>query len=131
MPTRPARLRKLLESPALAFLMEAHNALSARIAEEAGFNGIWASGLSMAAALGVRDANEASWTQVLDVLEFMADATDAPILMDGDTASAISTTSGGWSPSSSAWRRRRLLGGQAVSQDEQLSPRRGAAAGGG
>jgi phosphoenolpyruvate phosphomutase len=39
----------------------------------------------MSAALGVRDANEASWTQVLDVLEFMADATDAPILMDGDT----------------------------------------------
>ena len=27
MPTRPARLRRLLESPALAFLMEAHNAL--------------------------------------------------------------------------------------------------------
>jgi len=65
--------------------MEAHNALSARIAEEAGFGGIWASGLSIAAALGVRDANEASWTQVLDVVEFMADAADSPILMDGDT----------------------------------------------
>ncbi len=65
--------------------MEAHNGLSAKIVEEAGFKGIWASGLSMAAAMGVRDSNEASWTQVLDVLEFMSDATSIPILLDGDT----------------------------------------------
>ena len=48
--------------------MEAHNGLSAKIVEEAGFDGIWASGLTIAAALGVRDNNEASWTQVLEVL---------------------------------------------------------------
>jgi phosphoenolpyruvate phosphomutase len=33
----------------------------------------------------VRDNNEASWTQVVDNLEFMADASDLPILLDGDT----------------------------------------------
>jgi hypothetical protein len=33
----------------------------------------------------VRDSNEASWTQVLEVVEFMADATDIPILLDADT----------------------------------------------
>jgi phosphoenolpyruvate phosphomutase len=33
----------------------------------------------------VRDSNEASWTQVLEVAEFMADATDIPILLDADT----------------------------------------------
>lgn len=65
--------------------MEAHNGLSAKIVEEAGFQGIWASGLSISAALGVRDNNEASWTQVLEVLEFMSDATSIPILLDGDT----------------------------------------------
>jgi phosphoenolpyruvate phosphomutase len=65
--------------------MEAHNGLSAKIAEEAGFEGIWGSGLSISAALGVRDNNEASWTQVLEVVEFMADATSVPILLDGDT----------------------------------------------
>jgi len=65
--------------------MEAHNGLSAKIVEEAGFKGIWASGLSISAAMGVRDNNEASWTQVLDVLEFMSDATSIPILLDGDT----------------------------------------------
>ncbi len=83
--SRPARLRALLDSPDLSFLMEAHSGLSAKIVEEAGFAGIWASGLSISAALGLRDNNEASWTQVLDVLEFMADASTLPILVDGDT----------------------------------------------
>jgi len=75
----------MLEGPGLSFLMEAHNGLSAKIAQEAGFEGIWGSGLSISAALGVRDNNEASWTQVLEVVEFMADATSVPILLDGDT----------------------------------------------
>jgi phosphoenolpyruvate phosphomutase len=83
--TRAARLRRLLESPRLEFLMEAHNGLSARIVEEAGFGGIWASGLALSAQFGVRDNNEASWTQVVDMLEFMTDATTVPILLDGDT----------------------------------------------
>jgi len=79
------QLKKLLTSQKLEFLCEAHNGLSARIVEEAGFKGIWGSGLSISAQLGVRDSNEASWTQVLDVVEFMADATTIPILLDGDT----------------------------------------------
>ena len=65
--------------------MEAHNGLSAKIVEEAGFAGIWASGLSISASLGVRDCNELSWTQVLDVVEYMRDATSLPILLDGDS----------------------------------------------
>lgn len=83
--TKTAALRALLESDQLEFLMEAHNGLSARIVEEAGFKGIWASGLALSAAFGVRDSNEASWTQVLETVEFMADATTVPILLDGDT----------------------------------------------
>ena len=84
-PTKAAQLRALITSGELQFLMEAHSGLSAKVAEEAGFAGIWASGLSISAMLGVRDANEASWTQVLDVVEFMNDATRVPILLDGDT----------------------------------------------
>ena len=79
------RLRRLLERPEIGFLMESHNGLSAKIASEAGFEAIWASGLSMSAALGVRDNNEATWTQLLEVIEFMTDASDVPILIDGDT----------------------------------------------
>ena len=82
---KTTRLKSLLRQDELAFIMEAHNGLSAKIAEEAGFPAIWASGLSISAALGVRDNNEATWTQVLEVAEFMADATSVPILIDGDT----------------------------------------------
>lgn len=82
---RTTRLRELLTRPGVTVLMEAHNGLSARIVEEAGFEAIWASGLAVAASLGVRDCNEASWTQVLEVVEFMADASSLPILLDGDT----------------------------------------------
>lgn len=78
-------LRNMLKSNQLEFLMEAHSGLSARIAEEAGFKGLWGSGLSISASLGVRDNNEASWTQVLDVCEYMSDATTIPMLLDGDT----------------------------------------------
>ena len=83
--SRSEKLRAMLESTELEFLMEAHNGLSARIVREAGFKGIWASGLSISAQFGVRDNNEVSWTQVVDMLEFMADASDLPILLDGDT----------------------------------------------
>jgi phosphoenolpyruvate phosphomutase len=83
--SRASALRHAIERPELSFLMEAHSGLSAKIVEEAGFGGIWASGLSISASLGLRDSNEASWTQVLDVLEYMADATTLPILVDGDT----------------------------------------------
>jgi phosphoenolpyruvate phosphomutase len=82
---KTAQLKNLINSSQVEFLMEAHNGLSAKIAEEAGFKGIWASGLAISASMGVRDNNEASWTQVLDVLEFMSDATSVPILLDGDT----------------------------------------------
>jgi phosphoenolpyruvate phosphomutase len=79
------RLRSLLESSELDFILEAHNGISAHIVEQTGFMGIWASGLAISAQFGVRDSNEASWTQVVDMLEFMSDITEIPILLDGDT----------------------------------------------
>ncbi|WP_407152488.1 phosphoenolpyruvate mutase [Bradyrhizobium sp. ORS 86] len=68
----------------LSFLMEAHDGLSAAIAERAGFKGLWASGLSIACSLGYRDANEASWSQVVDVVERIVDTSQLPVLVDGD-----------------------------------------------
>ncbi len=82
---KSTQFKQMLYSDRLEFLMEAHDGLSARIVEEAGFRGIWASGLCISAALGVRDNNEASWTQVLEVVEFMSDATSIPIMLDADT----------------------------------------------
>lgn len=74
-----------IRSPQLSFLMEAHDGLSAAIARQVGFKGLWASGLSISSSLGYRDANEASWTDVVDVVERMADSSGLPILVDGDS----------------------------------------------
>lgn len=82
---KTTQLKNLINSNQLEFIMEAHNGLTAKIVEESGFKGIWASGLSISASMGVRDNNEASWTQIMEVMEFMSDATTIPILLDGDT----------------------------------------------
>jgi phosphoenolpyruvate phosphomutase len=82
---KTAQLKNLLHSNRTEFILEAHNGLSAKIVEEAGFMGIWGSGLALSAQHAVRDNNELSWTQVVGILEFMADATSIPILLDGDT----------------------------------------------
>ena len=82
---KTARLRQLITRPELAFLMEAHSGVSARIVEEAGFEGVWGSGLTISAGFGVRDNNELSWSQVVDHVAFMAEAASIPLLLDGDT----------------------------------------------
>jgi phosphoenolpyruvate phosphomutase len=83
--SKAERLREIITSRELSFLMEVHNGLSAKIAEEAGFEGLWGSGLTISASMGVRDNNELSWSQVLSILEFISDATSVPLLIDGDT----------------------------------------------
>jgi len=82
---KTTQFKQMLQSNQLEFILEAHDGLSAKIVEEAGFKGIWGSGLAISAALGVRDNNEASWTQVLEVSEFMSDAVSIPMLLDADT----------------------------------------------
>ena len=82
---KTTQLKNMLDSNDLEFILEAHNGLSARIVEEAGFKGIWGSGLALSAQHAVRDNNELSWTQVVEQLGFMTDVTTIPILLDGDT----------------------------------------------
>jgi phosphoenolpyruvate phosphomutase len=82
---KTTQFKQLLNSDRVEFLMEAHNGLSAKIVEEAGFKGIWGSGLTISASVCVRDSNEMSWTQVLDIVEYMSDATTIPIMLDADT----------------------------------------------
>lgn len=75
----------------LSYLMEAHDGLSARNAERPGFKGLWASGLSIASSLGFRDANEASWSQLVESVERIVDSTELPVLVDGDGGFGNST----------------------------------------
>lgn len=80
-----AKLRALLEGKDLGFIMEAHNALSARLATDAGFKALWASSLTLSTSMGLRDANELSWSQVLDLVDPMLEFVDTPILVDADS----------------------------------------------
>ncbi|HEX3537103.1 MAG TPA: phosphonopyruvate hydrolase [Stellaceae bacterium] len=69
----------------LVTLMSAHNPLSARLAEEAGFDGIWASGFELSAAYGVPDASLLSMTQHLEMTRAMCEQVTVPIVADLDT----------------------------------------------
>lgn len=63
----------------------AHNPLSARLAEQAGFAGIWASGFEFSAAYGVPDASLISMTQHLEMARAINDAVGIPVVADVDT----------------------------------------------
>jgi phosphoenolpyruvate phosphomutase len=78
-------LKQILHSGQVNFALEAHNGISAKIVEEAGFPVIWGSGLTISASLGHRDCNEISWTNLCDQVEYMVDSTDIPLLLDGDS----------------------------------------------
>jgi phosphonopyruvate hydrolase len=69
----------------LVALMSAHNPLSARLAEEAGFDGIWASGFELSAAYGVPDASLLSLTQHLDMTRAICEQVSVPVVADIDT----------------------------------------------
>ncbi len=79
------KLKEILTRKETRYALEAHNGISAKIVEQAGFEIIWASGLTISTSLGHRDCNELSWTNVCDIVEYMVDATNIPILVDGDT----------------------------------------------
>jgi phosphonopyruvate hydrolase len=79
------RLRDLVAGGGLATVMSAHNPLSARLAEMAGFDGIWASGFELSAAYGVPDASLLSWSTHLDMTRAMAEAVGVPVVADLDT----------------------------------------------
>ena len=54
---RGAALRRLLAAPSPIVLGGAHDALTARLVQEAGFEGVWASGFEISASHGVPDAS--------------------------------------------------------------------------
>jgi phosphoenolpyruvate phosphomutase len=61
------KLRELVCPGRLTSVMSTHNPLSARLAELAGFDRIWASGFELSAACGLPDASLLSFTQHLDM----------------------------------------------------------------
>jgi phosphoenolpyruvate phosphomutase/phosphonopyruvate hydrolase len=78
-------LRNDIAAGRLVTLMSAHNPLSARLAEEAGFDGIWASGFELSATFGLPDASLLSFTQHLDMTRSMIEQIAIPLVADLDT----------------------------------------------
>jgi phosphoenolpyruvate phosphomutase len=78
-------LKEKVGGTGLTHIMAAHSPLSARLAEEAGFDGLWASGFELSALYGLPDVSLVSMTQHLEMTRSMAEATSLPIVADIDT----------------------------------------------
>ena len=78
-------LREKVQSGALVTVMSARNPLSARLAEQAGFDGVWASGFELSAAYGVPDASLLSFSQHLDMTRAIIEQVAIPMIADLDT----------------------------------------------
>lgn len=79
------RLRQHLAARHLIRAMGAHSPLSAVLAEEAGFEAIWASGFELAALYGLADVSLVSMSDHLAMVRAMALRCDLPIVADADT----------------------------------------------
>jgi phosphoenolpyruvate phosphomutase len=82
---KSSQLRLALQSDAPVQCIGAHNGLGAKLAEEAGFDAVWASGLEISTAACVPDANILTMTQFLEAAVEMDHATTLPVVSDCDT----------------------------------------------
>ncbi len=80
-----ANLRTKIAKKGLLHVMAAHSPLSAKLAEEAGFDGLWASGFELSALYGLPDVSLITMTQHLEMVRAMAEQTTLPIIADIDT----------------------------------------------
>jgi phosphoenolpyruvate phosphomutase len=77
-------LLPLLARPGILLAAGAHDALSAKLAEQAGFDAIWASGFGISAVQAVPDANILTLTETLDAVRRIVDAVGIPVVADCD-----------------------------------------------
>jgi 2-methylisocitrate lyase-like PEP mutase family enzyme len=84
-PTSPTDLRRLLQAPPL-LAPGVHDALSAAMAEQAGFKAVYLSGAAVAyTRLGGPDIGLVGMTEMADVLARIRERVALPIVIDGDT----------------------------------------------
>ncbi len=111
-------LRVLIGQEGVLYAPGVWDGLSARIAAQAGFSAVCASGFAIAAGLGMPDAEVFTATEGLDAVRKIHEATDLPIIADIDTGygNAINAarTAGGM----------RRAGVSAVFMEDQVSPKR-------
>lgn len=85
-PTPADRLRALLARPGLLLMPGCHDAISAKLVEQAGFPTAFMSGFAVSAArLGLPDTGLISYGELLDQGRNLCGAVSIPLFGDGDT----------------------------------------------
>lgn len=82
--SKASKLRELMARPGPIVIIGAHNGLSGKIGEEAGFDGLWASGFEISASYAVPDANILTMAESLSAAKMMNDVTGVPVIADCD-----------------------------------------------
>ena len=83
---RTTQFRRLMEAPEILVLPGIHDALSLRVAEEAGFKAVAAGGYSATASLlGAPDIGQLTMTEMAEMYARLCDRTELPIFADADT----------------------------------------------
>ncbi|WP_142846771.1 oxaloacetate decarboxylase [Telmatospirillum sp. J64-1] len=83
---RTTRFRQLVEQPEILAMPGVHDALSARIAAEAGFPAVVMGGFAATASLlGEPDTSQLSLSELADHYARLCDAVDIPVFADADT----------------------------------------------
>lgn len=66
-------------------LVSAADAITAKLVEQAGFNGIWVSGFEASARLGLPDNGSITMTEMLNIVRPIIDSVNIPVWVDVDT----------------------------------------------
>jgi phosphoenolpyruvate phosphomutase len=83
--TKAGLLRHLLAAPGVVRVAGAHDALSALVAEDVGYDAVWASSLAISASRGVPDMSLLTMTDYLQAAGYINDACAGPVIADCDT----------------------------------------------
>ena len=95
---RRARLRRLINAKPILRILEAHNALSALIAEntiverngkDQSFDGVWSSSLTDSTAKGKPDIEAIDITSRINSVNEIFEVTSKPMIFDGDTGGKV------------------------------------------
>src|SRR3546814_17418800 len=85
MMSKGRQLKDRIAERGLVQAMAGHSPLSARLAAEAGFDAIWASGLELSALHRLPDVSLVSMSQHLETMRAMAESCALPVIADTDT----------------------------------------------
>lgn len=116
---KTTRLKRLIDAPEILVMPGAHDPISAKLIEEAGFDAVQASGLGISAAhMGLPDASIVSMREMAERTAAIAGAVNIPFMADGDT---------GYGNAVNAWYTVQAIeaaGAAGINLEDQVMPKR-------